>query len=225
MSTGGLAAPTAICAASIRLARAREPLLGVFRECAPDHFVERRRQVGTEGGHLGRRAQHVRSDHRHVGRALEWLAPGQAFEERAAERVQVGRGAELLALDLLRRGVVDRAEEEPLAGHSAPPLHLHDPEVGQVDTASRLLDQDVRRLDVTVDESARVGRVERGTDMVEDRQRLRRLERAAPLDQFGEVVALHIPHGDVGGAVKLARLVDRDDVSDGRSTRSPATRG
>ena len=122
---------------------------------------------------------------------------------------------DLLRLDLLGRRVVDRADEDarlrqPALGRAA--ALLRDAEVHQVDAAGLVLDHHVGRLDVAMDHLARVGGVERARDLLEDRERLVRIVRAALLDQLLEVGPLHVAHRDVDEALVIAGVVDRDDV-------------
>ena len=95
--------------------------------------------------------------------AFERTATGEAGEEDAAERVDVGSCVERSALDLLGRDVVDRADEPPVAGQAAGRGEVP----GEAEVADvRMValrgcgDQDVARLHVAVHEPCRVGRVE-----------------------------------------------------------------
>ena len=85
-------------------------------------------------------------------------------------------GADRLALDLLRRRVVERPDEEAGPGQPSRAGLLRDPEVGQVDAVGGGVDQHVRGLHVAMDEVARVRRVERSRHLLEDRDRTVELE-------------------------------------------------
>ncbi len=74
-----------------------------------------------------------------------------------------------------------------------------------------LVEQDVSRLDVAVDESARVCRVERSGSLLGDPDRTSRLQWAIA-KQLLQVGAVDEPHGQVELAVDLAGVVDGDDV-------------
>ena len=77
----------------------------------------------------------------------------------------------------------------------------------------RLLgDEDVRRLHVTVDEPTGMGGVQSGSDLADERQRPLWIERRVAREQRAEVGALHVTHGDVEMAVRLARVVDGYDA-------------
>jgi hypothetical protein len=153
-----------------------------------------------------------------VAVTVEGERPGQALEQHAAQRVDVGGGTDRLAGDLLGGDVVDRADE--LARGRQPRLGrgpLGEPEVGQVHVVQVVAvgvdhDQDVARLDVPVDQAPAVGDVQRPADLPEDRQRLPGVE-AALLGQHAlEVGPVDVAHGDVEHALGVAGLVDRQHV-------------
>ena len=147
---------------------------------------------------------------RDVRLAVERLASGQALEHEAAERVDVGGRPDGLAANLLRRGVIERADEEACLRDPLAPRPLRDPEVGQVHPPAGL-EQHVGRLDVAVNEVFRMRRVERPRDLLEDRNRAVGRERPR-LEQLVEVAPADVAHRDVDDPVGLARVVDRDDA-------------
>ena len=102
----------------------------------------------------------------------------QRLEEDAAERVHVGATVDVVPPDLLRRHVVDGSQEMTV-GRPAVGDALRQPEVGEVDVLAPILavEQDVRRLDVAVDEPSGMRGIERVGDLARDRERPRRLER------------------------------------------------
>ncbi len=73
-----------------------------------------------------------------------------------------------------------------------------------------LVDEHVRRLDVAVDEPARVGGVERVRDLGDECQRACRRERPV-VDQPAEIGAVHEAVRDVQLSFRLARRVDGQD--------------
>ena len=98
----GSAIPSACRAASTSSWPAREAVVGLLREGGAHHVLEPRR---------GRRLLlEMGEEHRRVGEPGERRPAGQALVEQAAERVEVGAAVHLLAADLLRGDVVDRAE-------------------------------------------------------------------------------------------------------------------
>ena len=79
-------------------------------------------------------------------------------------------------------------------------------------TRPELRQQHVGRLDVAVDDAARVGRVERLEDLLGDARGGQRLERAALLDHGAEVAAVDQLHDDERVARLHAVVEDVDDV-------------
>ena len=73
-------------------------------------------------------------------------------------------------------------------------------------------EQDVRGLDVAVDDPGVVRGVERLGDLEHDRRGLRRCKRPGGGHALVQVVAVDEAHGDVGPPVVLAVVMDRDDV-------------
>ena len=76
-----------------------------------------------------------------------------------------------------------------------------------------LVEQDIRRLDVAMDETLRVRSVERVRHPREDRQRLLCLERLPRAEQCLQVAALDEAHRQKQPTVLLAGLVDREHVA------------
>jgi hypothetical protein len=75
----------------------------------------------------------VRPEHGKLGVAVEGRLTGKAFVEQATQRVEVGAGGQLLALDHLRRDVLDRADDLPGRGESGLGGNLlRQPEVAEV---------------------------------------------------------------------------------------------
>jgi hypothetical protein len=73
-------------------------------------------------------------------------------------------------------------------------------------------DEDVRRLDVAVDEAEAVRRVERIRDLPEQAHRPFVPDVLRRLDERPQVVALDVFHREEDHVVLLARRIDRDDV-------------
>jgi hypothetical protein len=141
---------------------AGEAVVPVLRHRTGDHVVERARELRPRLARPRRRLGQVGPHLRLVAVGGERHASGEHLEQDRAERVDVCAGVELLAADLLRRDVVHRADElrrPGVVGAGA----LGQPEVGQVDVVAGA-EEDVGGLDVPMDQSAAVGRIERGRD-------------------------------------------------------------
>ena len=160
----------------------------IGREVGVDH----RRRLGTGVGHL----------------------PGQRAEGEAGQAVLVGAAVDPPALDLLRRRVVHRAHVLPRRRELTPACgRLGDAEVAQVHgPAAGTGDQDVAGLDVAVHQTRGVHGVEGvGHRFQQGAQRLD-VEPTVALEHRAEVFAVDEAHRQVEHAVRVARVVDRDDV-------------
>jgi hypothetical protein len=203
-----------------RLARERpggaRALAALLRQRARQHLAERPRQLGAQVEQPRRRVLHVRPHLLDVALALEDHRAGQRAEQHAAERVDVGARVDLDALRLLRRHVVGRAHREARSrqGFLGGGDRLRQPEVGQERVLAPVVarHEDVRRLDVAVDQPVPVGLVERAGDLADDRDGARRLERRLGLEDLAQVGALDVVHGHVQQPVLLAGVEDLDGV-------------
>jgi hypothetical protein len=157
----------------------------------------------------------MRIDRGDIGLTGERQLTGQALEHDAAQRVHVGAAVGRFAHDALRREVPDRAGELIAHGRVAGRDHvLGQAEVREVDVLATVLvgDQRVARLDVAVDQAARVCGVECRRELRDERDGAFRRERALAAQQRREVDALEVAHGDEQLPVHVARLVDRHDA-------------
>ena len=200
------------------LAAASVALIRALGQHPAEHLVDLRRQLGPQHrGHRGR-LLHVRPDDRGVQVLLERDPPGQALVQHAAQRVLIGQAQHRRAPDLLRRHVVDRAQElarrgQPAAGHRV----LGDPEVRQVHVigigiVAAPLDQQVPRLDVPVHQPLAVRGVQRPRGLAHQEQGRGGEDPAALLDHLPHVGPRDIPHRDVQQVVLGAHVVDGDHV-------------
>ncbi len=163
-----------------------------------------------------------RVEHHRRRLALERLAPGGHLIEHQPEREKIGAGVELFAARLLRRHVVDRAEGH--AGHRQdvardPRLgrgirrflaELRDTEVEQLGLPS-FRDEDVRRLDVSVNDALGVRGIERVGELAANVQDLLKRQ-GMPMDAAAKRFALEQLHRDEVPALVHADVVDRADV-------------
>ena len=182
-----------------------------------DHWIDRRREVGPDVARVRRRILQVGEDRHELRLAGEGHLAGQAVVEDAAQRVHVGPAVHVaLASDLLRSDVVDRAGERARAGEPGAARHMpRDAEVGDEHPTAVLpsaFQQDGRRHQPTMDESARVRRVERGRAPRDDRTRGLRREPGLGPQQPPQIRPVDEPHREVEHALGLSGVIDRDDV-------------
>ena len=207
------------------LLAAAEPVLRRLGQGPGQHCVGGGQQVRALGEQRPGRLGQVRVDDRHALVTREHGLAAEQLEGRAGERVLVGLAADRLALDLLRRGVVGRAEELPGGGDARRGQRpLAEPEVGEVHVigpARPGVQQHVRGLDVPVHQARRVRRVQRRGDRRDDRGHLRGGQLALAFQQALHIPAGHVPHRDVQHPRGLPGLVDRDDVRIVDRRRSP----
>ncbi len=157
-----------------QLARVLEAVGGVLGHRPLDDDGQRLGDVLDEDRHGRRRGLDVRVHLRRVGLARVRDAPAERLIEHAAERVDVGAQIDRVAAELLRRGVVERPHEGPVAGQRAIADVLGEPEVRQQRRAVGV-DEDVGGLDVAVHDPALVSGVEALGDLADQ---LRRVARA-----------------------------------------------
>ena len=151
---------------------------------------------------------HVGPQRFRLRRPSERWCSGKALVEHAPQRVAVGATVHFLAPDLLRRQVVERADQAlAVGGH--PAQLLGDAEVGQVGVPL-LVQENVCRLHVAVNQTAPMGGVEGVRDLREDPHRTLGRELPVAVEQRPQVAPLDVPHRQVELSLPLARLVDRD---------------
>ena len=142
--------------------------------------------------------------------ALDGTPSGQHFKQDQAGGKDVRAFADFALLDVLRRHVGRRAGVFLLACvRRIDPRR--DPEIHDPRHAV-LVEQDIRRFQVTVDDAHGV----RVRDRIENRpqkgDRLDRRQRAAVAQEFGQVLARHVLEDQVEIAALFARLENRHDI-------------
>ena len=163
--------------------------------------------VGTR--RRGRSRQPVRDDRRE-GTALERRLAHQHLEEDAAEAVDVGAAIDVLtAIDLFRAHVARRADDVP-GGGVARAHRARNAEVG--DDGVARIEQDVRGLDVAVDDIAAVGVAQGVGDLARDLERVADRELAFTVEALAQGLALDVGHDVIDQAVDLVGIVQRQDV-------------
>ena len=168
-----------------------------------------------------RLAQLVRGGHRAAAHglrdgfeavAVEGLAARQQFVQHHAQRVDVGAGVDVAALQLLGRQVVRRA------GHQAVQRRQHravrdacDAEVQHLGLVA-LGDEDVGRLDVAVHDAAAVRIGQRIGNAPHQLCRLRRCRLPASGQRLAQVAPAQAFHRDVDAVGREPGVEDRDDA-------------
>ena len=146
--------------------------------------------------------------------------PGEQLVRDDTERVAVARRGRRLASGLLGREVPGGPENRPRKGQGVEAGRGRDAEVGDVH-AVLVVQQQVRRLHVPMDDALRVCGVQAGRGLAEP------LDRAARSDRLGastvvDGAAVEVLHDDERLAVVLADVEDRHDVRMRRETRRGA---
>ena len=196
----------------------------VLLEQLVEDELEGVRQIRIDPYRRGRDRGQDLVEHDAGRRPPERLVPGRHLVQHDAEREEIRAGVELLAPHLLGRHVGHRADRPPRAGqlmgrlyggHSGLELRLllrqlREPEIQDLRVATRS-DEDVRRLDVAMDDPRTVRRVEGVGDL--DRQAPDSLERhRLPADLVLEGLPFQELHDEERAPVRLAEIVDRTNV-------------
>ena len=199
--------------------RRRVAVVGDLLEGAEHDGVDLGRQAGDQGAR-GRGALVDERAHELVkGRRQERDAPREQVVERRAEsvdvRASVGRA---LVRDLLGRHVERRADHDARLGQALARLVAREAEVGEHGRAVLAADEDVRGLDVAVEDPRRVDVVEAARDLLGD------LEGApprdlAPGDELVEALALDELEDAEERVALEAGGVDAHDVALGLEAR------
>ena len=149
----------------------------------------------------------------HAGAGPErGLARAQGVED-AAQAEQVGPVIDRLAAGLLGRHVLGRPGHHARLGHRGVVHRAGQPEVGDLDPLDAVLQQDVRGLDVAMDQPLGVGRGQGAGGLAADAEDLGQLGGLAPVDQILDRLAGDVLHHQVGDALgRGVHGVDRDDV-------------
>jgi hypothetical protein len=182
---------------------------GIARQHRGHKLVQRRRQIGPVGPQARDRAEEdLGQDRVHVVGG-ERGPSGQALEQQAAQREDVGGPSDLpLAAGLLGRHVARRAEHRAGAGERVAVDHQpRQAEIEQDRSIRRSVAQEhVPRLDVAMDDLAPVGHRERLRQPAHQQQAVVDRERLAvePASQVFALEPLHDQEGVpiVEGAVR-----------------------
>jgi hypothetical protein len=192
----------------------RRALARIHVHRSVDRAAQLARQVAA---HARQRGQaHADPARRRGGVAgAHGIDAGQRLVQHEPERVRVHRAGDALPARLLGGHVGERAHDVAGARERVAVGQAGDPEVGQLGDAAPLLGpvgaDDVGRLDVAVDDPARVRVLERAAQRHPDPQRVavRQLPRA---QQLGQGPAVHELGDQVDRVAVAAGLVQADDA-------------
>ena len=196
--------------ASTKSGRGREPVHRLLGERAREHGVHGLGQVGLlrggrddlvdVGGCLGGRRL-----------ALEGAPAGEELVGDDGQRVAVACGRRLVALRLLGGEVAGRSEHGPRRSHAGRLVDdARDPEVDDLEPVGAV-EEEVRRLDVSMDDAVAVRGVEGFGRLREPGERLLGVDAAAP-GADGQCPAREMLHDRERPTLVLADVEDRDHV-------------
>jgi hypothetical protein len=138
---------------------------------------------------------------------------GEQLVEHRPERVEVRARVGAAPERLLGRQIGDRSHQHPLDRRARAPVARREAEVAEPRGAV-VAEPDVGRLEVAMDDAARMGVLERAADV--DRDRERPVDVQAPplalLEHPGEIAAADVLADDVGNPILLARIEHPDHV-------------
>ena len=182
-------------------------LLQALVDGADDPGVEARNQHGCRLG-LGVHdlVEHVRHFAREGALVGEDLVQHRPDGEHVAAQID---GA--TAGDLLRRHVVDGADEHAVRGQPGPG-HADDAEVEDLQRTAVAVDHQVGRLDVAMDHARLVGVGQTRAQALHHLELAHERDRLAAPNQLRQRLAADELHRDERPALEDAELVDRDDV-------------
>ena len=143
--------------------------------------------------------------------ARKRLLVGQELEHHRTAREDVGAMVDRQAAHLLGRHVVEAADQRAGVG-DARVGELGDAEVEDLEPAAALLDHQVGRLDVAVDDVEGVGVGQAVAELLEQAQLAHHRGGLLAADPLRQRLAVDVLHGDERLAVLLADVEDADDV-------------
>jgi hypothetical protein len=178
-------------------------------EAAHDRALDRRIQVPHQVGRalgigVGAGAHGLRQR-----LAFEGLLAGEDLVEHEPERIDVAPSRDLPALELLRRHVgrgaaADVARRDLLREGGQAEVRDHH--------VAAAVEHHVRGLEVTVEDTLVVRGGEARADLPRHLQRLVRRQPADAAEERGQILAVHVLHGEERPPVRLADVVHAADV-------------
>ena len=182
----------------------------VFFERAEEHLLDLRGHVGNEVLDRRRGLGEDLGDDRRVPLPLERLGPGDHLVKHHAGGKHIAALVDLAAGGLLGRHVGGRSHQGPGYGQGRLAARLCQAEIGDF-RDSLLGDENVARLDVTVDDPLGVGVVQALEDLGDNGDRDRERQHLGLGDEVLERLAVHELHRD---KVDLALGPEVDHVDD-----------
>ena len=147
----------------------------------------------------------------HQGLAVERDDPGQHLVGDGRQRVAVGGRADLVSGDLFRRHVRRSAGSYPRHRLQRRTLKEFGKSEIRQDRSAFIRQQDVGRLDIPMDDAMAVRVIKPGGDPPEVFQGGGQVDRPMR-HRVGQAAARDVLDDHVGGALKVAEVVDVDDV-------------
>src|SRR6266850_1306729 len=189
------------------LLAALEALAAFFRRRLPDDLHDRR----GDGCRRARPVEHLRMEHRRQ-RAREGRFAVPQLVKAHAERVDVGRGVDRLALHLLRRHIGRRADHAP--GRRQPVLVVD--ELGDAEVEDLRLpaigDEDVVGLQVAMDDRVVMRDADRREELLDQVDRHVDAEASVYVEPRPHRAALDPLHDDEQDGAVLVEVVDANDA-------------
>ncbi len=195
-------------------ARLLRPVGGEAREHPRHERVELLGELRHHVAQAPRGALHHAEQHGEIVLAAVRALAGEALEQHASEREDVGARVDVAIPErLLRRDVTRRPEQHARARDVRPHGAARDAEIDQLHALRiALLEEQVARLQIAVDDAARVHRAERLGGALAEHERLRERERRA-LEALLEALSVEpLHHEEALAAVELAVRDVADDA-------------
>ena len=169
----------------------RGPIRGRLGQRLLGHCSQRHRRIRPKRVDRGRRLVELAAQQVDGARRLEGEPPREQPEQDHAERIDVARGGGAFSRSLLRRHVRGRSDQRAGLRQRVHAGHPGNAEVRDLG-ATLLVEEDVRRLQVAVDEPVLVRVREPGSDLGRDRPGLGVRERPAVAEALLERAARQV---------------------------------
>jgi hypothetical protein len=144
---------------------------------------------------------------------------GERVKSHHAKRIEIAPPIQRLAARLLGTHELRRTEQLTDRGLAGRVCQPRDPEVGDEGALSTALEEDVRRLHVTMHDALGMCIRQRPCDLTQDARDFVCRQRTARGDPVGERLAVDVGHDDEHEPANLVDGVDRHDVRVGQTRR------